>query len=124
MKLTTLLAAAFLCTCSISVLSQPATLSRDQIKHIVDESVAPLMARDGIAGMAVGVVVEGKPYVFDYGVASKESGAPVTRDTLFELGSISKTFTATLASYAQETGHLSLSDPVGKHLPELRGSAF
>ncbi|MDR5856115.1 beta-lactamase [Caballeronia sp. LZ062] len=124
MKLTTLLAAAFLSTCSMSVFSQPATLSRDEIAHIVDETIPPLMAHDGIAGMAVGVVVEGKPYVFDYGVASKESGTPVTRNTLFELGSISKTFTATLASYAEKTGHLSLSDPVGKYLPELRGSAF
>ncbi|VXB04276.1 Beta-lactamase [Burkholderia sp. 8Y] len=124
MKLTTLLAAAILSTCSIAAFSQPASLTRDQIKHIVDETIAPLMARDGIAGMAVGVVVEGKPYVFDYGVASKESGAPVTRTTLFELGSVSKTFTATLATYAQETGHLSLSDPVGKYVPELRGSAF
>ncbi|WP_250535882.1 class C beta-lactamase [Caballeronia sp. AZ10_KS36] len=124
MKLTTLLAAALLSTCPIFGFSQPASLGRDDIKHIVDETIMPLMTREGIVGMAVGVVVEGKPYVFDYGVASKQSRAPVTRDTLFELGSISKTFTATLAAYAQETGHLSLSDPVGKYLPELRGSAF
>nr|WP_244140264.1 class C beta-lactamase [Caballeronia sp. BCC1704] len=124
MKLKMLLAAALLSTCSLSAFSQPANIGRNDIKHIVDETVMPLMARDGIAGMAIGIVVEGKPYVFDYGVASKESGTPVTRDTLFELGSISKTFTATLASYAEETGHLSLSDSVGKYLPELRGTAF
>ncbi|MDR5760779.1 class C beta-lactamase [Caballeronia sp. LZ035] len=94
------------------------------VQQTVDATIKPLMALHGIAGMAVGVVVGGRAYVFDYGVASKETKQPVTRDTLFELGSVSKTFTATLASYAQTKGDLSLNDPVGKYLPSLNGSAF
>ena len=43
-------------------------------------------------------------------------------DTLFEIGSVSKTFTATLVSYAQAGGHLSLSDNASRYLPALRGS--
>ncbi|RYE28648.1 MAG: response regulator [Sphingobacteriales bacterium] len=43
---------------------------------------------------------------------------------MFEVGSISKLFTATLAAYAQANGQLSLTDPVEKYLPELQGSAF
>jgi beta-lactamase class C len=82
------------------------------------------MAKYRIAGMAVGVIVEGKPYVLNYGVASTQTGQPVTRETLFELGSISKTFTATLASYAGLNGKLSLSDPTAKYLPSLRGTPF
>jgi beta-lactamase class C len=103
-----------------------AALAHDaaSIKRTVDETIKPLMALHGIAGMAVGVVVDGKPYVFDYGVASKATNQPVTRDTLFELGSVSKTFTATLASYAQIEGDLSLNDPVSKYLPILAGSEF
>jgi beta-lactamase class C len=57
-------------------------------------------------------------------VASKETSKPVTRDTLFELGSVSKTLTATLASYAQVSGYLSLSDPTSKFLPSLQQSPF
>ena len=57
-------------------------------------------------------------------MASKENGNAVTEDTLFEIGSVSKTFTATLAAYAQATGKLSLSDKTSNVLPELRGSAF
>jgi CubicO group peptidase (beta-lactamase class C family) len=57
-------------------------------------------------------------------VASKETKQPVTNETLFEIGSLSKTFTATLASYAQVNGQLSLSDSVSKYLPSLRGSSF
>jgi beta-lactamase class C len=98
--------------------------ARADIEAVVGRTVRPLMQKNGIAGMAVGVIVDGKPYVFDYGVASKETGQPVSRDTLFELGSVSKTFTATLTSYAQEQGALKLSDPVARFLPMLAGSPF
>jgi beta-lactamase class C len=82
------------------------------------------MERYGIPGMAVGIVVNGDTYVFNYGVASKASGKPIDNETLFEIGSVSKTFTATLASYAQVTGQMSLADSVSKYLPVLQGSAF
>ncbi|ACD19421.1 class C beta-lactamase [Paraburkholderia phytofirmans] len=105
-------------------MSHAADATQDSIKRTVDAAIQPLMAKDGIHGMAVGVIVEGKPYVYNYGVASTETGKPVTRDTLFELGSISKTFTATLASYAQVSGDLALSDTTSKYLPVLQGSRF
>lgn len=82
------------------------------------------MERHGIPGMAVGVVSGGQARVFTYGVASKATGQPVTSGTLFEVGSVSKTFTATLAAYAQVIGALSLSDSADKYLPALRGSRF
>ncbi len=82
------------------------------------------MKKYAIPGMAVGLIVAGRPYVFDYGVVSLETRNPVTRDTLFEIGSVSKTFTATLASYAQANGRLDLSDRTSKYLPSLRGSKF
>ena len=43
-------------------------------------------------------------------------------ETLFEVGSVTKTFTATLTAFAREKGALSLSDPVERFLPELRGT--
>jgi beta-lactamase class C len=95
-----------------------------RIKPTVDAAIQPLIAKYHVAGMAVGVIVDGKPYVFDYGVASTQTGKPVTRDTLFEIGSVSKTFTATLASYAQLNGKLSLSDGTEQYLPTLRGRPF
>ncbi len=97
---------------------------KDGVEAIVTRAVRPLMEREGIPGMAVGVVLDGKSYVFNYGAASRASGKPVNDDTLFEIGSVSKTFTATLASYAQTGGQLSLADSVSKYLPALRGSCF
>ncbi|BDE07711.1 beta-lactamase [Vulcanimicrobium alpinum] len=82
------------------------------------------MAKDRIPGMAVGIAVGGTAYVLNYGVASRETRRPVTRDTLFEIGSITKSFTATLTAYAQRRGYLSLSETTSKVLPQLRGTDF
>jgi beta-lactamase class C len=94
------------------------------IGAIVAAAITPVMKQYGIPGMAVGVVSGGHEYVFTYGVASKVTGLPVTDDTLFEIGSISKIFNATLASYAQLEGDLSLSNMASQYLPSLRGTAF
>ncbi|HEX8478036.1 MAG TPA: class C beta-lactamase, partial [Telluria sp.] len=94
------------------------------LRAAVDAAVRPVMAEYGIPGMAVAVTVDGRPAFFYYGVASTEQQTPVSADTIFELGSISKTFTATLAAYAQEQGVLSLDEHPGAYLPELRGSAL
>ncbi|MDR7008292.1 class C beta-lactamase [Paraburkholderia strydomiana] len=94
------------------------------IKTVVDSAIEPLMAKYHVPGMAIGVIANGKTYVFDYGVASLQTGKPVAQRTLFEIGSVSKTFTATLAAYAQLNGQLKLSDETQKYLPSLRGSAF
>jgi beta-lactamase class C len=99
-------------------------VDQSEIKDAVDNVIKPLMQKSDIAGMAVAVSVNGKNYFYNYGVASRETGQAVTSATLFEIGSVSKTFTATLASYAQLNGLFSLSDSVSQHLPYLRGSSF
>lgn len=85
-------------------------------------AVAQAMREHGVAGMAIAVTEHGRHTFHNFGVASKATGAPVSSDTLFEIGSISKTFTATLATLGQETGRLSLGHSPAKYLPELRGS--
>lgn len=108
----------------MALLASGQCVAQDQIETVVNDAVQPVMQAQGIQGMAVAVTVNGRAHYFNYGVASKETGKPVTRDTLFEIGSVSKTFTATLAAYAQATGKLSLSDKASQILPALRGSAF
>lgn len=95
-----------------------------QLRQVVDETIRPLMAENNVPGMAVAVTVRGRRYFFNYGVASKESGRPVTEATIFEIGSVSKTFTATLAAWGEARGTLSLSDNASKYLPALAGTAF
>jgi beta-lactamase class C len=117
-KLIGFAALACLSSCSLAG-AQPA-----DIRGIVDAAIRPVMAEYDVPGMAVAVTVDGRAYFFNYGVASRENNTPVTEQTLFELGSVSKTFTATLASYAQVLGKLSLDDHPGRYLPQLAGSAI
>ena len=92
-----------------------------RLRTVVDAAVRPLMARHDIPGMAVALTVDGQSQVFSYGVSSKESQAPVTASTVFEVGSISKMFAATLAALAQANGQLSLDEHPGRYLPRLQG---
>jgi beta-lactamase class C len=92
-----------------------------KLRSIVDGAIRPLMSQYDIPGMAVALAVDGRSYVFNYGVLSKESQAPVADSTIFELGSISKMFTTTLAALAHETGKLSLNEHPGRYIPRLKG---
>ena len=94
------------------------------IEALVNDTIAPLMAEHRIPGMAIALSINGQQHYFNYGLANQEAGIPVTDETLFELGSVSKIFTVALAGYAQASGALSLSDPASRYLPELEGSAF
>ena len=90
----------------------------------VHEAANAVMQAYNVPGLAIGISVNGKQQFYTYGVASKADATPVTADTLFEVGSISKTLTATLAAYAQANGQLSLNQTVGSYLPELRNTPF
>lgn len=98
-------------------------LTEQQVKAVIDQQFKPLLAQYNIPGLAVAVTLNGQHYFVNYGVASKQSQQPVRNDTLFELGSVSKTFNATLAGYAQAQGKLSFSDHPAKYFPELNNTA-
>lgn len=111
-----LLVALGLCLGSQSALAE--------LNQAVDAAVKPMMQTYAIPGMAIAISHKGQQHFFEYGVASRESGQAVDRHTLFELGSISKLFTATLGAYAEARGTLNLSDNASQYLPALQGSAF
>lgn len=96
----------------------------EKLTAAVERTVRPLLQQHDVPGIAVGVTVGGQQYFFSYGVASKEPETPVTKDTLFEIGSISKTFAATLATYGAATGKLSLGDHPGQYMPALKGTSL
>lgn len=96
----------------------------DRLQALVDATVTPVMQQQKIPGLAVAITVNGQAHYFNYGVAARESGQKVSENTLFEIGSVSKTYTATLAAYAQASGKLDFADKASQHWPALRGSAF
>ncbi|RKG34271.1 beta-lactamase [Acinetobacter guerrae] len=98
-------------------------LTEQQVKAIIDQQFKPLLAQHNIPGLAVGVTLNGKHYFVNYGVSSTQTQQAVSSHTLFELGSVSKTFNATLAGYAQAKGLLSFSDHPAQYFPELKNTA-
>jgi CubicO group peptidase (beta-lactamase class C family) len=116
-----LLLCAFL---SLQTVGYAVDVNKGNVREIVTQVIRPIMQRYDIPGMAVGVVADGHNYVYDFGIASRATAKPVDSSTLFEIGSVTKTFTATLISYARVTGKLSLSDEASTYVPSLRGTSF
>ena len=98
--------------------------NNDHLKSIVDQQAKLLMNEHNISGMAFGIIVDGKSHFYHYGLADKKAKIPVSENTIFELGSISKTFAATLASYSELNGTLKLEDTADKYIPYLKNSAI
>ncbi|RMN98331.1 Beta-lactamase/D-alanine carboxypeptidase [Pseudomonas coronafaciens pv. coronafaciens] len=86
---------------------------------LVQTEARKVMQENNFAGLSIAITRNGEQQFYNYGVASKATGRPVSSDTLFELGSISKTFTATLASWAQANGQLSLTQSIATYIPQL-----
>ncbi|MCV2368657.1 class C beta-lactamase [Roseateles oligotrophus] len=119
-----LLTISLVCACLLPLGDSRAAGALASPAAIVDAAILPLMAEHDVPGMAVAITVNGQASFHNYGLASRAAKLPVNEHTLFELGSISKTFTATLASYAQVLGKLSLNDHPGRFMPALKGRSI
>ncbi|MEP0804637.1 MAG: beta-lactamase family protein [Chloroflexota bacterium] len=91
------------------------TKFRKIAKKIVAE-----MKRLDVPGVAIGIYHKGKELTAGFGVTSVEHPLPVTPDTLFQTGSISKTFTGTLLMMLAERGKVDLDAPVRKYIKDFK----
>lgn len=111
-KLAVLVAAALIGTSTSALAATP-----DMAQ--VDAAFAS-MPKDG-PGCALGVYSGGKTVALKgYGFADIENRVPITPDTVFNIGSVSKQFTAMSAIILADLGKLSLDDDIRKYLPEMR----
>ncbi|HEY1318837.1 MAG TPA: serine hydrolase domain-containing protein, partial [Streptosporangiaceae bacterium] len=81
--------------------------------------VAETAQRLGVTGAAVGVRADGAEDFGCHGVTSVENPLPADRDTLFLVGSVTKTFTATAVMRLVADGMVALDAPVRRYVPEL-----
>lgn len=84
----------------------------------VDSIAKSYLGQAGTEGMSIGILKNGKTYFYGYGDADKTKHYIPASNTIFELGSISKTFTATIVALAIGEGRIKLDDPVNKYLPD------
>jgi CubicO group peptidase (beta-lactamase class C family) len=89
----------------------------------LDDKIDPIFARWNSTekpGYAVGVIQNGAlVFAKGYGMANLEYGVPITPDSPFYIGSMSKQFTAASVALLVQQGALKLTDDVRKYIPEL-----
>ena len=104
---------------------QPAAASPDLADRVA-QVVQPYLAQGQFPGITVAVVTDGQVTLAQgYGVANVKTGSPVEADTRFDIGSVTKTFTAMgvllLYQESQGTSHpLDLDAPIGQYLHNTR----
>ena len=112
------IAVSLTASCMLSS-TAPARAETDaEIEQIVRRQVQPMLIAAG--GMAVALNIDGRTLLFNYGLADVARKTPITSDSLFNLASVGKAFTATLLAQAVKQGEVALDDPVAKYVTELR----
>jgi CubicO group peptidase (beta-lactamase class C family) len=106
------------CLLSIASCGHAAT-SDEKSAAAVDEVFSDL-TKSGSPGCALAVYREGRIiYSKGYGLANVEDNVPITPQSVFDIGSTSKQFTAASVLLLEKQGKLSINDDVRKYLPEL-----
>jgi CubicO group peptidase (beta-lactamase class C family) len=108
-------------TPAASPIPLPSTLAADaspQFRAVVEALVAAMRTHQG-PGAAIGLLAGDREEHATVGLASLSSMRPVTPETLFQIGSISKTYTGTLIWRLIDQGALAVDKPVRTWIPDL-----
>ena len=93
-----------------------------QAREVNDDAIRDILRRrveveKRSVGMAVCVVTPGRKRLVTWGRERLSDNRPVTSETVFEIGSVTKVFTALLLADMARRGEVGLDDPVSRHLP-------
>ena len=120
---------AFLSSVSLSSLSMtaveeatpspPPVAQPPSLGSTVDALANSAMQQQGLPGMTIALGKNGTMlYVKAYGISNMATHLTTQTNTIFEIGSITKQFTAALIMKLQEQGKLQVDDPIDAYLPE------
>ncbi|UPG95727.1 serine hydrolase domain-containing protein [Luteibacter aegosomatissinici] len=99
--------------CAVADIAAAATVPTDNpritaMDNAVDAAAASFFSSRCHAGLSIAVVTKDGSHVYNYGVANRETGTLPRADSVYEIASVTKSFTATLAAYAVHSGKMSL----------------
>ena len=100
----------------ILLISSQLTFGQSREKKI-DSICQAIHNKNPEVAISIGLIDNGKEYFFNYGKLSQESKFKVDENTIYEIGSITKLFTANLIVQAQDEGKLKVDDFIDDYLP-------
>ncbi|MET3535025.1 serine hydrolase domain-containing protein [Chryseobacterium limigenitum] len=105
-------------TVSVFCLAQQSLKENINLKSVVDNAAQKMVQKPLINAVSIGIVYQGQEYIGHYGELEKGKANLPTNQTIYEIGSLSKTFTGTLVAKAVLDKKINLEDPVQKYLSE------
>jgi CubicO group peptidase (beta-lactamase class C family) len=84
----------------------------------VDKAARSYMMDTATKGLSVGMYYNNQQYFYNYGEANKAGDVKASTETVYEIGSITKTFAGNLLAKAVKKGLIQLNDPITKYLPD------
>ncbi len=90
---------------------------QNYIDSAVDKAALKYMQDSNANGLSIGIYKDGKKYVYNYGEIKKGSGKLPSANNFYNLGSVAKTFVATMLAEAVVEKKVSLNDDIRKYLP-------
>lgn len=88
------------------------------LKSLIDSTANKMVEKPLINAVSIGMVYQGQEFIGHYGELEKGKSNVPTNQTIYEIGSLSKTFTGTLVAKAVLDKKINLDDPVQKYLTE------
>lgn len=98
--------------------------SEDNLEPWLGDELRAAFGRATVAGAALGVYAGGRFFEATAGCADLETGAPVERDTCFQIGSITKVFVSALVLRLAQEGKIDLNAPLTTPLPHLKSAMW
>jgi CubicO group peptidase (beta-lactamase class C family) len=95
-------------------------MTNQQLFESLTNQIEPAMQHLHVPGVAIGLINGAQEFRAGFGVTNVEHPLPVNSATLFQVGSISKTVTATVMMRLVERGLVNLDAPIHSYLPDLR----
>lgn len=91
----------------------------------IDRRIEEEMTAESIPGLAIGIVIDGQlAHARGYGVRDLASKAPARPDTVYRIGSITKSFTGLAVLALRDEGALAIDDPLVRWIPEAAGLVY
>jgi len=90
---------------------------KEQLPNKVKEFILNDIVNKSKAALVVGFLDPNGTTIYSFGNISKENNIPVNESTIFDIGSITKTFTTLVLADMATQGIVNLNDPIEKYLP-------